>query len=398
LPIGRWADIYGIFKTYKTGMIIFTIASLMCGIVKTGFWFIVFRFIQGFGSAFSNATSSAILVSSFPQQYRGRILGISVSSVYLGLATGPFFGGIITQYLGWRALFYLSTILGIFVTILAFLVLKDEKESYTKKSEQFRYLESIVYMIGLILLIYGASKIPNSIGWALMLAGIIVLIIFINIEKKSQSPLLDIKLFSHNRLFAFSNMAALINYIATYSIVFLLSLYLQKIKGLNPRDAGSILIAQPIVMTIFSPITGRLSDKIQPHILASSGMMICTLGLLSLSFLTPAFPIFLIIIILLTIGFGFALFSSPNMNTIMSSVEKHQLGLASASAATMRILGQITSMTIVTIYFSILISNQSIQNASPAVFLSIVKNGFLTFAIICLIGVYFSFNRGKLHR
>jgi MFS family permease len=196
----------------------------------------------------------------------------------------------------------------------------------------------------------------------------------------------------------FSNLAALINYSATFSIIFLLSLYLQKVKGLSPRDAGSILVAQPIVMALFSPITGRLSDRIQPRYLATAGMTMCTIGLAAFAFLSESTPITLIVFLLFWVGTGFALFSSPNMNTIMSSVQKNQLGLASGSASTMRVVGQITSMTIATIFFSILFQKQAVEEVSNDLFLKAQHLGFITFAVLSLAGIYFSFNRGRLHR
>jgi EmrB/QacA subfamily drug resistance transporter len=398
VPIGRWADINGVFKTYKAGIVIFTLASLACGWVQHGFWFIVFRFIQGIGAAFTNATGTAILVSAFPPQYRGRVLGISVSGVYLGLATGPFVGGIITQYAGWRILFYMSAVIGIIIAFLAFRILKDATKDHPTTHEKFSYTESLIYMAGLILLVYGSSKIPHMAGWLMMTAGIITLLIFWIIENRSAHPLFDTRLFTHNRLFAYSNLAALINYSATYSIVFMLSLYLQKIKGLQPRDAGAILVTQPLIMAAFSPITGRLSDKIQPHLLASLGMLMCSIGLFVLSFLSSNFPTGLILAVLVWLGCGFALFSSPNMNTIMSSVEKTQYGVASAMASTMRVVGQIISMTFIIIFFALIIGNKAIDMASPLQFLNITKYSFLLFSAICILGIYFSYYRGKLHK
>jgi MFS family permease len=178
----------------------------------------------------------------------------------------------------------------------------------------------------------------------------------------------------------------------------MLSLFLQKIKGLSPRDAGAILVTQPLIMAMFSPITGRLSDKIQPRLLSSIGMLICSSGLLMMSFFTETFPIWGIVIILVWVGIGFALFSSPNMNTIMSSVEKSQYGIASATASTMRVVGQITSMTLITIFLALYIGNKAIDQASPLQFLAVIKHSFVLFAIICMVGVYFSYYRGKLHK
>ena len=156
----------------------------------------------------------------------------------------------------------------------------------------------------------------------MMGGGLLALIIFWILESKSAMPVIETRLFSRNRLFAFSNLAALINYSATFAIVFLLSLYLQKIQELSPRDAGIILVAQPAMMAVFSPIAGRLSDRFQPRYLATLGMTMCTIGLTAFAFLTPSTPLYTIVMLLLWVGLGFAFFSSPNMNTIMSSVKK----------------------------------------------------------------------------
>lgn len=397
LPVGRWGDLTGIRRIFKTGMVIFTVSSLLSGFATSGYWLILLRFLQGIGAAFSSTTGPAILVSAFLPQYRGRVLGISVMGVYLGLAFGPFFGGFLTQYLGWRSIFFVSSAFGIIITLIAFLYL--DKDEITKVSGKKLDLKgTFFYMLGLVALSYGSARIPAMPGWALMAAGAICLVIFWMLENKSDMPVLETRLFTGNRLFAFSNLAALINYSATFSIIFLLSLYLQKIKGLSPRDAGSILVAQPIVMALFSPVTGRLSDRIQPRYLATAGMTMCTLGLTAFAFLSESTPIGIIVFLLLWVGTGFALFSSPNMNTIMSSVQKNQLGLASGTASTMRVVGQITSMTIATIFFSILFQKQAVEEVANSLFLKAQHLGFMTFAVISVAGIYFSYNRGKLKR
>lgn len=397
LPVGRWGDLSGIRHLYKFGMVIFTVSSLLSGFATSGYWLIILRFLQGVGAAFSGTTGSAILVSAFLPQYRGRVLGMSVSGVYLGLAFGPFFGGFLTQYLGWRSIFFISSGFGLLITIIGFLFLgKDEIQQKVRTKLDFK--GTFFYMLGLVSLTYGSARIPQLFGWSLMGAGSVFLLVFWLLENRSENPVLETKLFTHNRLFAFSNLAALINYSATFSIIFLLSLYLQKVKGLSPRDAGSILVAQPIVMALFSPVTGRLSDKVQPRYLATAGMTMCTIGLAAFAFLTETTPIALIVILLFWVGTGFALFSSPNMNTIMSSVQKNQLGLASGSASTMRVVGQITSMTIATLFFAILFEKQAVETVANPLFLKALKLGFITFATISLAGIYFSFNRGKMAR
>ncbi|TNF40365.1 MAG: MFS transporter, partial [Bacteroidetes bacterium] len=397
LPVGRWGDLTGIRRIFKAGVVVFTLSSLACGLSVSGPTLILFRFIQGIGAAFTSTTGPAILVSAFLPQFRGRVLGISVSAVYLGLSFGPFAGGFLTQYLGWRSIFFVAGGLGIITSAIAFLFLgKDEIHSNTGKKADFR--GTIFYATGLVALVYGSARIPAAFGWLLMAGGSLSLIIFWIIENRSAFPVIETKLFTRNRLFAFSNLAALINYSATFAIVFLISLYLQKITGLSPRDAGTILVAQPIMMAVFSPFAGRLSDKIQPRYLATLGMTMCTLGLAAFAFLSASTPVWQIVFVLVWVGLGFAFFSSPNMNTIMSSVSKSQLGLASGTSATMRVIGQIVSMTIATLFFAGLFGKLSVETVSNEMFLKALKWSFICFSVISAVGIYFSFNRGRINR
>jgi len=254
------------------------------------------------------------------------------------------------------------------------------------------------YMVGLVALVAGSALIPGWIGWALLLAGSLFLIVFWNLESRSAFPVLNTRLFTQNKLFSFSNLASLINYSATFAIVFLLSLYLQKILKLSPKEAGTILVAQPVMMTLFSPLAGRLSDRIQPRYLTTLGMTMCSIGLLSFVFLTAQTPVWLIVTELLWLGLGFALFSSPNMNTIMSAVNRTQYGIASGTAATGRVLGQIVSMTIVALFLAGILGSEAIDVTHVDDFMKVVKYGFITFTVISLAGIYFSYHRGEMQR
>lgn len=392
LPVGRMADLSGIRRIFKLGVVVFTFSSFISGVAGSGLWLIIFRFLQGIGAALTMTTGPAILVSSFLPQHRGKVLGISVSAVYLGLAFGPFAGGLLTQYVGWRSIFFVASALGLITTFIAFRFLGQDSRP-EEKQKRVDLKGTAFYVIGLIALVYGSSRIPGISGWLLMGGGVLAILFFWTLEKRSSSPVIDTKLYTRNRLFAYSNLAALINYSATFAVIFLISLYLQKIKALSPRDAGIILLAQPAMMTIFSPLAGSLSDRFQARYIATLGMTMCTIGLICLSFLTAITPIWIIVSILILLGLGFALFSSPNMNTIMSSVDKTQYGLASGSAATMRVVGQIISMTIATLFFAGIIGNQSIQEAPDILFLEVIKWGFVSFSILSVFGIYFSYKR-----
>ncbi len=396
LPVGRWADMTGVSRLYKVGLIIFTISSLASALAPGGGWLIAARFLQGIGAALTNTTGNAILVGAFPPKQRGQVLGISVSTVYLGLSFGPFFGGLLTQQLGWQSIFVVSALLGLISTVVAFRFLDKDEE--IKTGGKFDFAGLLLFMAGLFSLVYGSSQIPSAKGWLIMTAGVVSLVLFWRVEKKAENPIVDLKMYTGNRMFSFSNLAALINYSATSAIVFFLSLYLQKVQQLSPQQAGLILIAQPVMMTIFSPLVGRLSDRYQPRYFATIGMAMCGIGLAAMAFLTAESPHWVIVAILLWEGIGFALFSSPNMNIIMSSVERHQYGQASGSAASMRIIGQISSMTIVTLFFASLFGGQSIEQVSNESYMTAMSSGFVIFALLSVLGVYFSLIRGNMER
>ena len=189
---------------------------------------------------------------------------------------------------------------------------------------------------------------------------------------------------------------ALINYSATFALTFLLSLYLQYIKNMAPQYAGSILIAQPIVMAFFSPLAGRLSDRIEPRLIASAGMMMTAMGLFSFVFISTGTSIAVIVLTLAFLGFGFSLFSSPNMNAIMSAVEKRYFGIASGTVATMRLLGQMASMAITMVVFVVFIGREPISLSNYDQFLKSLRVAFLIFSSLCTIGILFSMFRGEI--
>ncbi|MDM7934447.1 MAG: MFS transporter, partial [Methanothrix sp.] len=253
VPFGKYADIYGMKRIFILGLAVFTISSLLAAEAPSSLFLIASRVVQGIGAAMIFGTSTAILVRAYPIAERGRVLGINAASVYLGLSLGPFLGGLLTQYLGWRSLFLVSVPLGLVPLALAAFMLRDELAG--EGEDELDLLGSLIYSIMLISVMYGFSRLPSALGAALVLGGFIVLLLLIRWESRVKSPVLDISLFRGNRVYAFSNLAALINYSATFSVTFLLSLYLQYIKGLQPDEAGLILVAQPLVMTLLSPYT-----------------------------------------------------------------------------------------------------------------------------------------------
>ncbi len=219
---------------------------------------------------------------------------------------------------------------------------------------------------------------------------------FVLWEAKVESPILNINLFRKNRAFAFSNLAALINYSARFAVGFLLSLYLQIIRGLDVVPAGTILVSQPIVQAIFSPLAGKLSDMIKPRIVASIGMGLTSAGLVLFTLLNATTPLAYIVINLAILGFGFALFSSPNTNAVMSSVESRFYGVASATVSTMRLIGQVLSLGIVVIVFALFIGRVAITSEYYPLLMISVNLAFVIFSVLCFGGIFASLIRGKV--
>jgi MFS family permease len=175
-----------------------------------------------------------------------------------------------------------------------------------------------------------------------------------------------------------------------------MSLYLQYIKGMSPQTAGSILMAQPVMMAFLSPITGRLSDRIEPRLLATAGMSVTVIGVLIFSRIGPDTALVLIVANLILLGTGFALFSSPNMSAIMGTVERRYYGLASGTVATMRLLGQMFSMAMATVVLALIVGHKVITPDNYHLFLRSMHTVFTISALLCLTGVYFSWFRGSV--
>jgi EmrB/QacA subfamily drug resistance transporter len=394
LPCGRIADIYGRKKVFFYGIAVFTLGAFLSGLAQSPGGLIFFRILQGFGSSMIFGTAVAIVTSIFDEGERGKALGISVASVYLGQALGPFIGGFLTEHLGWRSIFLAIVPLGVILLVLIFTVLKQEWAG--ARGERFDWVGSFIYSLTLVAIMSGFSLLPRITGGLIIALGGCGLLAFILWELQEKSPVLNINLFRRNRVFAFSNLAALVNFSATFAVSFLLSLFLQYIKGYSPVHAGSILIFQPATQAIFSPFAGRLSDRIEPRILSSIGMGFTSAGLLLLVFLKEETGLSYIIPCLLLLGLGIALFSPPNTNAIMSSVEKKFYGVASGTTATMRVIGQMLSMGIATLIFALYIGPVQIDAASHSLFLESLEAAFAVFAVLSFGGIFASLARGRL--
>ncbi|MCE9612804.1 MAG: MFS transporter [Lentisphaerae bacterium] len=393
LPSGRLGDIRGRRQVFLWGMVVYTAGSLLSAVAPSAPWLIAGRIVHGAGSAMGFASGMAILVSVVPPAGRGRALGWNVAAVYSGLSLGPFLGGLIAQGLGWRWIFIINIAAGVIATALT--AWKVPRDAAGAPGARLDIWGSVNYALALLAFMGGLSWLPHLEGVALSGVGVLCLAAFVRWESRCASPIFDVAALRGNRVFAFANAAALVNYSATAAVSFLLSLYLQYVKDLTPSQAGLVLVAQPIVMAVFSPIAGRLSDRIEPRKLASTGMAFSALGLLVFCFLEEGTSLGYVVGGLAVLGLGFGLFSSPNTNAVMSAVPRSHYGAASGILSTMRVVGQMLSMGVVMVILAVCVGRVPLSPSAHAAVLHSVRLAFAGFAALCVLGVFASIVRGS---
>ncbi len=392
VPFGRLADLTGRKRILVTGILIFALCSGGSVFVRSMGMLLFLRALQGLGAAMIFSTNMAVLISAFPPEKRGKVLGYSIASTYIGLSAGPVVGGIMNHYLGWRSIFVLT--FAISAVVFAIALLKLPVGKLANLGQTMDFLGNILYISMLTLIMFGLSTV-STIPYAkyLIVGGIALFVFFVLHELKTKSPIVEVRLFANNIGYSFSNLAALMNYGATFALSYLLSIYLQVVMGFGSQISGLVLISQPLMMAVLSPYCGRLSDRVSPFKLASFGMALCALGLFSFIFISEDYPFPLIIINLLVVGVGFAFFSSPNTNAVMACVEKQDYGVASSILATMRSIGHSTSMAIVTFIVSTQMGNTTLAEAEPELLVKTMHISFIVFTCVCAAGIFISLKR-----
>ncbi|NLN06688.1 MAG: MFS transporter [Firmicutes bacterium] len=393
IPIGRLSDIYGRRKTMLIGTVILTVTSFLCGTAPSVALLIAYRSLQGIGAAMLSTTVISIVTAAFPPAERGKALGINVACTYIGLSTSPFLGGFIVQNLHWRGIFYLSVPLGIILLLLVVAIKQEWKE---QNGEKLDYTGSILYAVAILAVVWGLSNLnSNYYAKYSLLAGVLLMLVFGMHQFKAKTPLLDLRTMKKNKVLVFSSLAALINYSSTFAISYMMSLFLQSVQGINPQTAGLILLTQPAFQAFFSPVAGILSDRVDPQYVSSAGMGLIAVCLFFLGMIHAATPVYLIILLLAVIGTGFALFSSPNVNSIMSSVGKNLYGVASGIISTARTVGQSFSMAITAFITTYYLGSRTITAETAALFVRSFRTTFTFFSLLCLLGIFASLARGK---
>lgn len=280
------------------------------------------------------------------------------------------------------------------IALIEAIVSLPREESEGKGKIRMDFGGSAMFAAFIVLFMLGMSKIEHGIlPIAILIIGLIFGFIFVYYEMHKTDPVLNVHLFRKNVGYTLSNIAALMNYAATFAIGYLISIYLQIALGYSSQTAGIIMIAQPLVMAVFTPRIGRLSDRYSPFKLSSLGMGLCAAGTLFFVFIGRDTSLLYIIAALIITGLGFAFFSSPNTNAILSCVDKRDYGVANAIVNTMRTIGQTLSMVIVTIIVTVMMPGIELANADPDSLVGVINTAFIVFAAMCIVGIFISLKR-----
>jgi len=395
LPLGVYGDRMGRVKIFKYGLLIFSTSTILTGLAFNDIIFLILRFLQGIGAAAISVAGVALISEIFPPDTRGFALGINISSVYVGLTLGPFVGGFITSLAGWRYVFLLIFLLSLTALYITYKYLYIREEIIPS---EFDYIGSVILGITFTALIFGLSLYPSNTSIISLLITPLAALLFIFWEYRCKTPLLDFKYIFRNKLLILSVLTALMTYTATFGSSFLISIHLQYILGIEAFLTGLILMTRPTLMALLSALAGKLSDIAQPKYIVSIGLSLDCIAFILLSMLTTNTSISYIIVALSLLGIGSALFSSPNTNAIMGSVDKKSYGMASGLIGTARVYGQSFSMSIVSLLFSIYLGNIEVQKIPPIQLVTTIDRIFMIFGLIAFLAIIPSILRGNLKR
>jgi EmrB/QacA subfamily drug resistance transporter len=369
LSVGRLGDLRGNKSTYVSGFAIFVIGSALCGLAPSPLFLITARALQAIGASMLFANSPAILTKNFPASQRGQALGLQGAMTYLGLTTGPFLGGWLADTFGWHSIFYINVPIGLLAIWLSLTVIPNDRPSV--QFERFDLAGAITFMLGLVALLYALNQ-GHALGWTsplilgLFSASILTLALFLWIERRTPAPMLDLTLFQR-RVFTLATISPILNYICVYSVLFLTPFYLLQGRGLSASQTGLIMTAQPIMMALTAPVSGRLSDRVGSRLPTTLGMLIMAVGLFLLSQLTLDAPLWMVVLGLAIGGFGTGLFVAPNNSALMGAAPRNRQGIAAGVLALARNVGMVLGIGLTGAIFTTYLSRGNPGGAATLV-------------------------------
>jgi EmrB/QacA subfamily drug resistance transporter len=404
LSFGRLSDIRGRRIVYSSGLFLFSLGSLFCGMAPSAHWLILSRFFQGLGAAMTMACTPALIVDTFPEAERGRAIGMMGSVVAAGLTAGPVLGGLLIHYFSWRAIFYVNIPIGLLTAAGVFFLLKGGKADITRP-ETFDWPGAAILAV---LLGSFLMAITHAYDWGyfatptllLMTTCILAAACLLFVETRVRHPILSRSLFAI-RLFSLPIVAAVILFVCLFSLVFLMPFYLIHPRGYPVNTVGAIMACIFVALFVVSPFSGALFDRIGSRFLCTFAMALIACSLFSLSFLPAKASFFSIIWRLSLAGIGTAVFLPPNSAAAFSAVAPENRGVASATVAAARNLGMVLGVAIAGAIFNSVFYNlsngMSLKEYTPLLegifmdsFHFVMRGG----GIIAILGMIISFLRG----
>lgn len=390
--MGSLADLRGRRKMILVGCIAFAATSALCALSPSIYLLVAFRFLTGISAAVVLAANVPLMLLYFAPQVKGRMLGISVSAVFVGLALGPTLGGVLNDTLGWRAIF----VLGIVLSMLAFAFCLRLKDDSKEASASFDHRGNTLYVIAIMLLMLGLTELTTQQWGPLVLcAGVLVLVVFVLFEWRCERPMLHVRLFAKSRAYGFSNLATMLNFAAVFAVSYTMAIYLQNVKGLDAAVAGLILIAQPLAQVVLAPVSGRLSDRFAPAAIATVGVALCTCSLGMLLTLNADTSLWFIVTALVVLGIGLGAFSAPNNNAILSCVDRSHYSEANATVSTMRGIGQTASLAFASLMLSSSLGSTIFSESDPQVLTAAIAQIMFVCFVLSVLTIAASLVRNK---
>lgn len=396
VPFGKIGDIINRKLILCVGLLLFSISSIFSIFSNSLNGLVAYRFIQGVGAAMIFSANIAILLSSTSKDERGKLLGYSTGANYVGLSAGPVVGGFLNNSFGWKSIFIITAAISLVAFCSAVIKVPREEKSNKTKYALFSldWKGVILYVTSICLIMYGLSSLGSLVySKYLFFVGIASFIIFFKYEIKKEKPILNVRYYMGNKAHTCSNLAAFFNYGAVFAASYLVSIYLQIVRGYSSTLAGIILVAAPVVQAFFSPIAGKMADKHTPQLISSIGAFLCAISLFALSFVDLESSIIYLICILMLEGLGCAVFSSPNSSAVMSSIAKEDYGVASSVLSTMRSIGHTTSMAVVTLIMDVYVGKIKMNDATTQILMESIQICLYVFTAWCIIGFFMALKR-----
>jgi len=393
LPAGRLADAADKAALYKLGLVAFAVASIATGLVSSIALILLLRFVQGLFSATSAAAGPAIIADAVPPERRGRAFGVMIGAVYAGLTLGPIFAGVLVDLWGWRSVFLAG---GAMVLLLLAPIHFMLRADWRRPPPRAVHLPSTLLAVAAMLALVGgaATLREGALGYAGVTLGLVLVMLFVRLQRRVAQPLLDVDVLIRNRLLRNALFVQWLLYCNAFGSVFLLSLHMQSVLGHAANTAGLVLAVSTLLMAGLAPFAGHLADRIQPARVASVGVAVVLIAALMATQLDAGSHLLTIGGVLAVQGVGFAFFSSPNMAMVMNAVPRERTGIASALSATARSLGMVSGMLIVGALVSLNLGHDPV-GADPARFVATMHTSFWILAAVTAVALAVSLIRAR---